>query len=184
MTSDKQIFAPVLRVWNQRGLAQTTLKHIGEAAEVTELTLIRRFETRDKLICSAFEDAIDGLQQAIIPSNDLNTDIRRLLEIISPLLRSRGRLVLDLFLDSSRRDDARAMVPAALRLLNRMGVMLAEYQSAGRLRGTEPWVPLLALIGPLFLNSLPRGPDRQSPYVLSTIEEFLNGWSTAKELLD
>ena len=37
--------------------------------------MIRRFGTRDELICLAFEKAVEELQEAIVPSGDLEADL-------------------------------------------------------------------------------------------------------------
>jgi AcrR family transcriptional regulator len=181
--SDQQIFEAVLVVWNNRGFSQTTLKRIGEAAGLGELTLLRRFGSKEELVRLAFTHAVEEFCRECTASDDLRSDLVRLVEVFRSLLRRRGRLVLDFILEASRTDQVVELVPTALVATNQIATIIAEHQAKGLLRGDSPWEPILALIAPLLLPALQHDPQSKIyPSASGNIEEFLKGWALSEPL--
>lgn len=183
--SNQRILEAALTVWNDRGFSHTTLRRVGEAVGVGELTLLRRYGSKEELIRSAFMHAADEFCSDCTASGDLRSDLVRLVEAFRLLLQRKGRLVLDFALEASRTDEVIAMVPAALVAANRVATMIAEYQARGLLRGSNPWEPMFALIAPLLLPALQHDPQRKLyPSANGNIEEFLNGWASSQSMDD
>jgi len=182
---DGRIFEAVLTVWNNRGLSATTLKRVGEAAGVGEATLLRRFGSRDKLIRLAFRQLVDDFCREFSATGDLQSDLTSFATAFRSLSRRRGRLLLDLVLESSRPDRDIDLARSALLAANQIARVVATYQADGRLRGNNPWEAILCFAAPFLLPAMQ--PDSQRmvyPSATGNIAEFLNGWASPQASIE
>lgn len=153
--SDAQILSAALDVIAERGYAGATTLQIAAAANVSEVTLFRRFGSKKKLLTAAVRHEAAKFNVGEIDyTGDLETDLLCIVDFYQTLVKSRGQFMAMLLTEVPRQPELREVAQVPLAIAGTITAIIERYQREGALV-TEP-APnaFVSLVGPLFLREI------------------------------
>ena len=148
------ILNAALTVLTERGYTGATTKLIAEAAGVGEVTLFRKFGSKDALLLEAMQREVAKLGEEMLHySGDLEADLLRIATAYHGLLETRAPLMLTYVTEVSRHPELKGVLEFPYKIIQGVSDLLERYQDEGKLRREDPKQQLAALLGPfLMLN--------------------------------
>jgi AcrR family transcriptional regulator len=153
---DEQVlFDAALAVVGTHGYGGATTRRIAEAAGVNEVTLFRRYGDKRSLLLAAIHWEIGRLDASeIVPTNDVENDLRAVLSYYRRLYGERGDVVTTLMLEAARDPELAALIEEPLALMGQVRGVILHHQDLGNLTPEPPERAVVALIGPLLMSTI------------------------------
>jgi AcrR family transcriptional regulator len=153
---DEQIiFNAALKVVTERGYIGATTKLIAEEARIGEVTLFRRFGSKDTLILEAMKQEAAKIDTAVsVYSGKLEADLTRIVTAYQSLLHARAPLIMTFYTEVTRHPELATVLEYPQRIILKILNMLVRYQSEGKLIQKEPMHQLSELFGPVMMLML------------------------------
>ncbi len=152
---DSQILDAALEVIAQCGYAGATTREISAAAGINEVTLFRRFGSKENLLQAAVEqEAARFNLERIDYTGDVEADLVRIVQFYRDLVQSRGRVMATLLNEIPRQPELFAIMRAPFHIFAEIATLIERYQDQGILIREPSTQALIALLGPLFLGSM------------------------------
>lgn len=178
---ESRLFDAAVEAVIRYGYTGATTKRIAELADVGEMTLFRRFGTKDDLIKEALQDAANSFVEVGIKwTGNVREDLIRTVEAYAAAIESRGRIAIPLLAELQRLPELRDICDGPIKVLEGIARLISRYQERGSIKECDPMHASLALIAPILLRSgvstllpTPPPPFQAGDYV----ERFLAGWS-------
>lgn len=181
IVSDEAVFRATVQTVIERGYAGATTKQIAEAANVSEVTLFRKYGSKAALVQQAIAtltDAVDFTTAATY-TGDVTADLLRVVQSYQSVAEENGHFVYVLFTEVPRHPELSHLVGRPLGMMNMIGRLLARYQAEGVLRHEHPLHAVAALLGPVMVTNLMREvrPDLAPPLLdlAGHVQGFLYG---------
>lgn len=178
---DEDIFKAVIGVIVLRGYAGATTKEMAEAANVSEMTLFRKYETKAQLVKLAISSIADQLdfESATQYSGNLFADLLAVVERYQGLASGYGQFLSVLMPDLGRYPELAEVMERPMGIMRSVGMLVARYQANGMLRAENPFHTVSALLGPLVYIPMLRGTLFESdlPHIdlAAHVKNFLGG---------
>lgn len=132
------------------GYEGATTRLIAAAANINEVTLFRRFGTKDALIILAVKQELAAFQQADIRyTGDLHADLVDIVEFYAAVFRERARLIPIIISELPRNHELRAGLSELAPIADGLTTIIARYQSEAKLQQELPLATLMALLAPV-----------------------------------
>jgi len=148
---DEQIYRAVIQIVAERGYSGTTTKQMADAANVSEVTLFRKYGSKQQLVKQAISSIINlsDLASAAQYTGDIYTDLTRIVQAYQDSAVKHGGFIIALFSEMSRHPELIDSIDEPLTIFMEMGKLIALYQAAGQLRKEHPLHLLAVLLGPV-----------------------------------
>ena len=179
--TDEVVFRATVQTVIARGYAGATTKQIAEAANVSEVTLFRKYGNKAALVHQAITMLVAAVDFATATqyTGDIMTDLLRLVQSYQTVAEENGQFFFVLFTETPRYPELSELLDTPLAMMNRIGRLLARYQAEGVLRPEHPLHAVAALLGPVMVMNMMRGvrPDVAPPSLdlVAHVQGFLNG---------
>jgi AcrR family transcriptional regulator len=184
--ADDAILDAVVAMVVAHGYAGATTRQIASAAGVNEVTLFRRFGSKQRLVLAAIHRNVGQLgEPAFTATGDLEADLLRVLEYYVGMFRARASLPLVLILEATRNPELENLLREPLGLQIGLRSLIEIYQRSGELVSEPPPQAVNALVGPV----LAYGVDAQlgiaasggPPSPADLLDRFLRGHGVGPE---
>lgn len=178
---DEQIYRAAMQAVIERGYSGATTKQIAAAADISEVTLFRKYGSKAELVKQAITATAVQMDftAAACYSGDPAADLLRVVCAYQDLAAQNGRFIYTLISEIARHPELGDLLNAPLDLMRGIGSLLARYQAAGVLRPEPPLHAVAALLGPLMIANMIRAanPDLALPPLDAErhVALFLNG---------
>lgn len=150
---ENTILEAALSVWREHGFRNATTRKVAERAGIGEVTLFRRFSDKSALFGAALATQADAFSAVATDyTGDLVADLSNIVEAYAQLLETNGAIVLDFLIEARRNDQLKAIAPIPMAAIMQVATVVQRYQSAGKLRPTDPFGLVLSLLGPLIVR--------------------------------
>ena len=179
---DEQIYHAVIQVVSERGYVGATTKQMADAADVSEVTLFRKYGSKQELVKQAISSIINQTEFATAAeyTGDIHADLIRILEAYKDSAVMHGDFVSALFLELSRHPELVDTIDEPLSIFLGIGELIARYQDEGLLKKGHPLHIVAILLGPMMYAAIMRKaiPVAELPVVdLSNyLNDFVNGY--------
>ncbi len=156
--ADEAVYAAVVGVVAERGYTGATTAHMAAAADMSEVTLFRRYGSKEELIQRAVAalPAWNELRSASTYTGDIRADLSRVVTTYRTAAVRNSRLLLVIFSEIERVPNLVHALEAPFGVFSRIGDLLGRYQDEGVLRPEAPMSGITALFGPLVFSTLLR----------------------------
>jgi len=153
---DEAIFRAVIQIITDRGYSGATTKQMAESAGVSEVTLFRKYESKQQLVRLAIAALIDqtDFESAVQYTGDIESDLLRILHAYEGSVVSYWRFFAVLFTEISRSSELADSFDLPITLFNSIGQLLMQYQIQGVLRREIPFHSVAALLGPIIYMAM------------------------------
>jgi len=153
--ADQALLDAALHVLGERGVRGATTRAIAERAEVNEVTLFRRFGSKQHLILEAcIRRSAALVAEAVAYTGDVEADLVRLAQQHHRALAEFGPAVRALLTELPYDPELSAAVEAAQFYFDRMTELLTRYQDEGVLAAEPRELMASAFFGPIVLPHL------------------------------
>ena len=156
---DEEIYRAVMQVVLERGYIGATTKQMAEAADVSEVTLFRKYESKPELVRQAILWLAQKVNFAAIASytGDVEADLMRVVQTYQDTAVQHGPFFAVILSEVPRNPELSGIIAEPIKIFSSMADLLARYQQEGVLKQEHPLHALAALLGPLMYSSLIRG---------------------------
>lgn len=178
---DEQIYQAVMQVVSERGYAGATTKQMADAANVSEVTLFRKYENKAQLVKQAISYLVSQTNFASSAhyTGDVHADLLRVVMAYQDTAVKHGLFIFALFADLARHPELMGSMEEPFSIFQSFGALIARYQDEGVLKAEQPLHAVASLLGPLMYITIIRREklDSQVPPIdLSThVTYFLEG---------
>lgn len=178
---DEQIYEAALQAVIERGYSGATTKQIAEAANISEVTLFRKYGNKAELIRQAITAMTVQLDFASAAqyTGDVTADLLRVVELYQGSAKKNGQFIYTIMSEIGRNPDLAEVIGAPMNMMRNIGQLLARYQEEGILKVEPPMHALAGLLGPLIaMNMLRNAMDgglMPPPDLVNHVTFFLNG---------
>jgi AcrR family transcriptional regulator len=178
---DDAVFKAVMQTIVERGYAGATTKQMAEAANVSEVTLFRKYDSKLNLVKQAISVIVEqtDFEAAIQYTGDIQTDLLNVLFAYENSVVLHGQFFAVLFSEISRNPELANSLDQPINLFSSIGELMSRYQMEGILREEHPLHAVAALLGPLIYTSMIRSsiPDGFLPpmELKNHVKYFLEG---------
>lgn len=151
----QRIINEAAKLFAKKGYARATTRALAEAAHVTEVTLFRHFESKEKLFEAVAQQyggpSVATVLEAQLTGDDYRSDLMRIGMLFMKIMQQRGEVVRMMLCEASHFPEIRdtlANNPRTLRTL--IGRYLAEQIECKRIQPVDPEAAAQVFLGMLF----------------------------------
>jgi AcrR family transcriptional regulator len=173
---DVDVFQTVMKVVSERGYSGATTREMAEAANVSEVTLFRKYGSKLELVKQAISHIVkqSGFDEAISYTGHLEADLLRVIEAYRSSAMRYGFFFSTLLADFTRYPELSKSMKAPLVMFQSVGKLIAKYQDEGKLRDENPEHAVAALLGPMIYGNMINNAFGGEHYPPLRIEDHLD----------
>ena len=155
---EEQIYHAVMLVVAERGYTGATTKQMADAADVSEVTLFRKYGSKQQLVKQAISSIISqtDLASAAQHTGDINADLTRIVQAYQDSAVKHGDFVTSLFSEMSRHPELVDSIDEPLKIFLAIGELIERYQNEGYLKPEPPLNTVGVLLGPVMYSAMLR----------------------------
>ncbi|WP_048127513.1 TetR/AcrR family transcriptional regulator [Methanosarcina lacustris] len=169
MSTEQRILEAALKIFASEGYTGATTRRIAEEANVAEVTLFRKFQSKENLLREVLlknRAAFSSLDHLFQPEKDadIETDLRTLGENVSKVMREnkedgrRRMLMFMLFEEGRRRPEVAEILSSVFQMnITRLSEYFELQIKNGKMRNTNPRSASITFISYFVYTSLVRG---------------------------
>lgn len=151
--SDDQILEAALQVMLEQGYAGATTRAIAAAAAINEVTLFRRFGSKENVLKAVVEEEVKRFSAAgITYTGDAAADLGQVVQFYEELMQSRGRVIALLIHEIPLQPELLTLMQSPFHIFTQIAALIERYQNEGILVKEPPMQAFVSLVGPLFLG--------------------------------
>lgn len=167
IVKDEDIYQAVIQVVSERGFSGATTKQMAEAANISEVTLFRKYGNKQEMVKQAISYILaeTNFASAAHYTGDLAADLMRVVQAYQDAAVMNGLFIVSLIAEMSRHPDLIDSFNEPLNIFRAIAQLIARYQEEGQLKKGNPLHAVAALLSPLmYIAMLQRGiPDEVLP---------------------
>ena len=158
IVKDEDIYRAVIEIISRYGYANATTKHIAETANISEVTIFRKFDSKQNLVKKAISSVINQseLSNASQYTGDIISDFHRLLKAYQDTAVMHGDFVFALFQEMAYHPELVDAIDEPMNIFLDIGKLINRYQEEGKLRKENPLHTLAVLFGPVMYTTMMR----------------------------
>ena len=178
---DEEIYRAVMQVVAERGYTGATTKEMANAADVSEVTLFRKYGSKQKLVKQAISSVISktDLGSAAQYTSDIKADLTRMVQAYEDAAVKHGDFISVLLSEMSRHPELVDSIDVPLNIFLGMGNIILRYQEEGELQKGHPLHILATLLGPvMYITTMRKAVPKKKlpPFDITThVTRFLKG---------
>ncbi len=179
--NDEQIYKAAMQVIMEKGYTGATTKQIAEVADISEVTLFRKYGNKAELIRQAITAMAEQLnfEAAARYTGDVEADLQRVVETYQGSAEKNGQFIYTIMSEIGRNPELAEVISTPMNMMRNIGQLLTRYQEEGVLKAEHPMHALAGLLGPLIATNMLRNATDEMlmppPDLVNHVAVFLNG---------
>jgi AcrR family transcriptional regulator len=176
---DALVYQAVIRVVSERGYASATTKQMAEAANISEVTLFRKYGSKPELVNQAVAAMIQRMDfdAAIGYSGDLEADLLRVVKTYQNTVVSYRLFFSVILSEFPKYPELAESFEMPRSIFRSIQELLLRYQKEGAIKEEDPAYAVAALLGPMMYLSMMDVEISKKLNLQDHIEAFLDGHS-------
>jgi AcrR family transcriptional regulator len=181
LIDDDRVYQAVLQTVVERGYAAATTKQMAAAADISEMSLFRKYGNKVQLVKGAITWIANqsDYESGINYTGDLSADLLQVANLYQDSVIKHGLFFIVLLSEMPRYSELMEIIDTPISIFRSMSQILIRYQEEGILRKEHPLHALGSLLGPMVYISMLRNakfeellPDLD---LSIHVERFING---------
>ena len=178
---DEKVYHAVMEMVIKRGYAGATTKQIAEAANISEVTLFRKYGSKAALVKQAIATLAERVdfKSAAIYSGDVTADLLRVVQVYQASAEKYGQFFYLMLSEIPRYPELAEALDTPFTMIEHIGQLLARYQAEGVLKQEHPIYAVAGLLGPLISVNVMRSAAPVTPLppldLSDHVASYLNG---------
>lgn len=171
---DEAIYQAVIQTITERGYSGATTKQIAEVANVSEVTLFRKYENKLQLVKRAVAAMVENTNfyEATQYTGDIQADLLRVLQAYQASVVLHSPFFGMLFSEVSRDPELARSFDLPAQLFEAVGKLFQRYQAEGQIREEHPLNAVAEFLGPFIYSAMLR--SIMPEHVLPPLDEKLH----------
>ena len=154
---DYAVYDATIRTLLEHGYAGATTKRIAAAADISEMTLFRKYGSKPQLMAAAVNHhAFREREHEVAYTGDVVADLLSIIQLDDSSREADKQLFPLIFSEMARYPELRDVLLETITSVQKLGEIMARYQAEGVLRYEHPLHTIGALLGPLVVNNMLR----------------------------
>ena len=151
IVDDSQIYLAVIQVISERGYSGATTKQMADMADVSEMTLFRKYGNKAELVKQAIAFIIQetDFSSAAHYTGNVHTDLLRVVKAYQDTAVKNGLFIFALFADLARHPELINSMKEPFKIFQSIGALITHYQTEGVLLTEHPLHSVAKLLAPL-----------------------------------
>jgi len=151
IVENSQVYLAVIQVVSERGFSGATTKQMADAADVSEMTLFRKYGNKAELVKQAVAFLIEetDFSSAAHYTGDVHADLLRVVRAYQGTAVKHGLFIFALFADLARHPELLDSMREPFSIFQSIGALIARYQMEGVLKTEPPLHSVAKLLAPL-----------------------------------
>jgi len=184
---DEQIYRAVIQVISERGYIGATTKQMADAANVSEITLFRKYGSKQQLAKQAISFIVTqtNFASSVQYTGNVHTDLLRVVQAYQDTAVKNGLFVFALIADMARHPELINSMKEPFTIFQSIGALIRRYQSEGVLKSEHPLHSVAKLLSPLVYISTIRNTKMDDTLpdldLFEHVTSFLKGHCIDKE---
>ncbi|MGB1287073.1 MAG: TetR/AcrR family transcriptional regulator [Aggregatilineales bacterium] len=179
---DAVVYRATIDALMEYGYAGSTTKLIADRADISEVTLFRKYGSKAELVITAVREQAHYPGADDMPyTGDLVADLKRVLTVYEQSREPYTELFPKLIAEMTYYPELRGIMTESMDSMAHIVQLIQRYQSEGLLREDDPLNTISALMGPVIFNRMLRNvlPEQQFPAmdIETHVRHFLYGHS-------
>jgi AcrR family transcriptional regulator len=156
IVKDEEIYRAVMQVVSERGYAGATTKQMADTADVSEMTLFRKYGNKAELIRQAISFIVEqtDFSSTAKYTGDIRADLLRVVQAYQDTAVKHGFFFAALLSDFSRYPELIEALDKPLEIFSAIGELVTRYQKEGVLQPGNPFHIVSTLLGPLVYSTM------------------------------
>lgn len=181
---DTEIYLATIRTVNKRGFRGATTKQIAREAEVSEVTLFRKFGSKMDLMKRAIEYVVSQIdyESAAQYTGNIEKDLFRMTKTYFNGIMKNGDFISAIVMELSREDKMKELIVPPQQMFISFGKLIERYHKEGLLKPEKPLKTMSALLGPLVYSYLLAKAFPNLGITEIDIEEHVNGFLHGRQI--
>ena len=150
---DEQIFRAVIRTVSENGYTGATTKQMAAAADVSEVTLFRKYGSKEQLVKASISFIIGqaDLKSASQYTGDVQADLTRLVKTFHDIANEYGEFFSVMIFELQRHLDLLDLIDEPLDIFMALMDLITRYQKEGILVKEHPMIAWVSLVSPILI---------------------------------
>ncbi|MFX1541628.1 MAG: TetR/AcrR family transcriptional regulator [Promethearchaeota archaeon] len=150
---DEQIYRAVIQTVSENGYTGSTTKEMAAAAGISEVTLFRKYESKEKLVKASISFIIGqvDLKSASQYTGDVHADLTRMVKIYHDFANEYGDFFSVMIFELQRHLDLLDIVNEPFNIVLSFVELIARYQNEGLLVKEHPLLAWASLVSPILI---------------------------------
>lgn len=155
---DEQIYRAVMQVISERGYVGATTKQMADAADVSEVTLFRKYGSKQQLVKQAISYIIakTNFASSVQYTGNVHSDLLRVVQAYKDTAVKNGTFIFALFADLAHHPELLDSIQEPFNIFQAIGALIERYQAVGVLKLEHPLHSVASLLSPLVYISTVR----------------------------
>jgi AcrR family transcriptional regulator len=156
IVKDEEIYQAVMQVVSERGYSGATTKQMAEAANVSEMTIFRKYGNKAELVKQAISFLVEqtDFSSAAKYTGDIHADFLRVVQAYQDSAVKHGFFFSALLSEITRYPKLVEALDKPLEIFSSIGDLVSRYQIEGALRQEHTRYIVATLLGPLMHSAL------------------------------
>ena len=148
---DSQVYLAVIQVVSERGFAGASTKQMADAADISEMTLFRKYGNKADLVKQAITFIIENtdFSSAVQYTGDVYADLLRIVQAYQETAVKNGLFIFALISDLARHPELISSMNEPFSIFQSIGALISRYQREGVLITEPPLHSVAKLLAPL-----------------------------------
>ncbi|MDJ0755967.1 MAG: helix-turn-helix domain-containing protein [Ardenticatenaceae bacterium] len=148
--SDDQVFQAVIRLLIERGYDGATTKELARAAEMSEVSLFRKYGSKSQLVIEALSHHGEILTLSKVGfTGDIEADLLLITSLYHDAAERHGELFATMLSEMPRHAELKGALQRPLMMIQTIEGIIERYQELGTLREEPTMHVVAALLGPI-----------------------------------
>lgn len=186
IVEDEKVYNAAMQLVVERGYAGATTKQIADAANISEVTLFRKYGNKAKLVrkaIMALAERVDFVSAACY-TGDITADLLRVVRAYQVSAEKYGQFFYLMLTEIPRYPELAEILDEPFTMIAHIGQLLARYQAEGVLKPEYPMHAVAGLLGPLISVNVIRAASPAAPLppldLADHVARYLNGRAVGK----
>lgn len=161
---DEKVYQAVLQTVIERGYAGATTKQMAAAADISEMSLFRKYGNKLQLVKGAITWIAEqtDYESNIRYTGEITADLLEVVTLYQESVIKHGQFFIILLSEMTRYPELMEITDTPFSIFKSMGQILVRYQEEGKLRQEHPLHALASLLGPMIYISMMRNANLEA----------------------
>lgn len=152
---EEKLFLEVVRILVDRGFDKATTKQIAEAAGINEVTLFRKFGSKEGLIRTALQHILaDSPLHNLTYTGDLKSDLITIVQAYNEMSTQYGEVIATLVTEIPRDPAYQELLTPFFEVVRSITEIILLYQEQKVLKEEPGFSVVSALLGPIMVRKM------------------------------
>ena len=150
---DEQIFRAVIQTVSENGYTGSTTKEMAAAADISEVTLFRKYGSKEQLVKASISFIIGqvDLESASLYTGDIQADLTRMVKVYYDFANEYGDFFSVIIFEMQRHLELLDVVKEPYSIVMAFLQLMARYQNEGLLVKEHPLIAWATLVSPILI---------------------------------